>query len=58
MIFLSRIVPTSGPKAMCGAKLYAAFLREPYGDLLEERLPESLARLVKRLDAQGSLAGR
>ena len=54
MIEICEIVPTSGPKAMVGANLYAMFLREPYEALLEETLPERLARLVERLAARGS----
>jgi hypothetical protein len=50
MIFFSRIVPISGPKAMCGANMFAMFLREPYEGLLGGNVPESLARLVARLD--------
>jgi hypothetical protein len=49
MIFLSRIVTTSGPKAMCGANMFAMFLRGPYEDLLEGNVPEPLARLIERL---------
>jgi hypothetical protein len=56
MIVTNPYVPNWGPRARNGTKLFAALLKQPYERLLDERLPERLARLVEQLDAPGSTA--
>jgi hypothetical protein len=56
VIVTNPYAPTWGPNARNGTKLYAALLKPPYERLLDERLPERLARLVAQLDALGSTA--
>jgi hypothetical protein len=49
MIVVSPTERLGGSRSARGAKLYASLLEKTYRDLLDESVPEHLARLVQRL---------